>query len=214
MTTWLGSAAHLHASGPGLGALAVMWVGMMAAMMAPTAWPWLRTFQRLTDARSGIARAASTLAFASGYLTAWIAYSVAAAIVQFELSRVGWMTSGDRLPAPLSGTLLIAAGVFQFTPWKQACLRHCRNPLTFLLARWRNGPAGGYRLGLAHGWFCVGCCWALMATALVVGMASVAWMVVLAAAVFVEQAVPHGHRLRVPIGLALIGAGCWQLIGA
>ena len=211
MTPWLASTVHGHAVAPGCGPLIAMWVAMMAAMMAPTAWPWLRTFQRLTDAGSGIARAASTLAFATGYFTAWIAYSIVAAIVQFELLRAGWMPSGDRVPAPLGGTLLIAAGVFQFTPWKRACLTHCRNPLSFLLARWHDGPASGYRLGLSHGWFCVGCCWALMATTLAVGMDNLAWMLAVAAVAAIEQILPGGHRARIALGLALAAGGATRL---
>jgi predicted metal-binding membrane protein len=110
--------------------------------------------------------------------------------------------------APLAGSaVLVAAGAFQFAPLKRACLTHCRHPLTYLLAKWRNGPVSGVRLGLAHGAFCVGCCWALMATSLAVGMTSLWWMVALAAAVFVEQVVPHGHRIRIPLGIALIACG-------
>jgi predicted metal-binding membrane protein len=107
--------------------------------------------------------------------------------------------------------VLIGAGLFQFTLLKRACLTHCRNPLSFLLARWNNGPIGGYRLGLSHGWFCVGCCWALMATTLVVGMSNLWWMLAVTAAVFVEQVVPRGHLLRVPLGVALVGAGLLAL---
>ena len=201
-------AAHGHGGlTPGLASLTLMWVGMMTAMMAPTAWPWLRAFQRLTGVSTGAARVTSTLWFGGGYLTAWLLYSIVAASLQLLLTRAGWLSPHATLIPALAATVLIGAGVFQFTPWKSACLRHCRNPLTFLLARWRNGPAGGYRLGLSHGWFCVGCCWALMATAFAVGLANLLWMFALTAAIFAEQVTRWGDRLRIPLGLALIAGG-------
>jgi predicted metal-binding membrane protein len=200
-------AEHLHAAAPGFAALTAMWVGMMAAMMTPTAWPWLRAFQQVAAPARGLRRAVSTLSFASGYLTAWTVYAIAAAALQLLLSRSGSLSPDAALSPVLSATVLIAAGAFQFTAWKAACLAHCRNPLTFLLARWRNGPAAGYRLGLSHGWYCVGCCWALMATAFAVGLTNVAWMVALAIIVFAEQVTARAEQLRPALGIALIVAG-------
>jgi len=200
-------ADHLHAAAPGFAALTAMWVGMMAMMMLPTAWPWLRAFQRLAAPPRGTARAVSTLSFAAGYLTAWTFYAIAAAALQLLLSRSGSLSHDVALSPVSSAAVLIVAGVFQFSPWKAACLRHCRNPLTFLLTRWRNGPAGGYRLGLSHGWYCVGCCWALMATAFAVGLTNVAWMLALAMIVFAEQVTPRGDQLRPALGIALIVGG-------
>ena len=200
-------AAHLHAAAPGFAALTAMWVGMMAAMMLPTAWPWLRAFQQLAAPARGVGRAVSTLSFAGGYLTAWTVYAIAAAALQLSLSRQGSLSHDAALTPVLSATVLIAAGAFQFTAWKAACLRHCRNPLTFLLTHWRNGPAGGYRLGLSHGWYCVGCCWALMATAFAVGLTNVAWMLALAIVVFAEQVTARGDLVRPVLGFALVAAG-------
>jgi predicted metal-binding membrane protein len=205
-------AAHVHGGvTPGLPLLAAMWTAMMALMMAPTAWPWLRTFQRLTSPASRGARAASTSAFVGGYGSAWLTYSVAAAGCQLLVLRAGWLSHDGALPPTPSAVILTAAGAFQFTPWKRACLTHCRNPLSFLLTRWRNGPIGGYRLGLSHGWFCVGCCWALMATTFAVGLADVRWMLVLTAVVFAEQAAPRGDLLRPLLGVALIVFGVSRL---
>ena len=205
--------AHAHgADAVGLAALTAMWIGMMAAMMAPTAWPWLLTFQRLTQPAAGLARAASLSLFAGGYLSAWTIYALGAAGLQSMLARAGWVDHDSALGMASGAAVLVGAGLFQFTPWKRACLTHCRNPLSFLLARWHNGPIGGYRLGLSHGWFCVGCCWALMATTLVVGMSNVGWMLALTAAVFVEQVVPRGQVLRLPLGAGLIGAGLVRLL--
>ena len=208
MNSWLGMTAHLHAAPAGLASLVIMWIGMMAAMMAPTAWPWLLAFDRLIGPSTRVARVASVALFASGYLSAWTIYAVAAATLQFGLLRAGQLEGSSTLGA----LVLIGAGLFQFTSWKRACLTHCRNPLGFLLARWNNGPIGGYHLGLSHGWFCVGCCWALMATTLVVGMSNLWWMLAVTAAVFVEQVVPRGQRLRVPLGVGLIAAGLARLL--
>lgn len=178
---------HAHAASPGYWTLAAMWFAMMAAMMAPTVWPWVRSFHRLGGAR---------MPFAGGYLTAWLAYSLAAAALQTAI----------RAPESLAPFVFVAAGVYQLVPLKRACLTHCRSPFGYFLARWRSGPAGAFRMGAAHGVYCVGCCWALMAIALVVGVMSVAWMAALALVAFVEQVTPHGDRLRRPIGVALIAA--------
>jgi predicted metal-binding membrane protein len=190
-----------------------MWFAMMTGMMAPVAWPWVRAFQRVDgDRRLGRAGAlASTLTFSSGYLTAWLGYAIAAAALQMALLPSA--AHGDRLPwsSMASAVILMGAGVYQFAPAKRACLTHCRNPLTYFLRRWREGRIAGFRLGFGHGLFCVGCCWALMLTALVVGMSHVGWMLALTAVVFTEQVVPHGHRLRAPLGIALIASGLVQL---
>ena len=170
-----------------LTSLAFMWLAMMAAMMAPTVWPWIRSFHRFGG---------STLAFGSGYLAAWLVYSFAAAAIQITLHP----------PASIAPLLLIAAGLYQFAPLKRACLTHCRNPITYFLARWRGGPIGGFRMGAAHGVYCVGCCWALMATMLAAGLANLPAMVALAAVTMIEQVVPHGEQIRKPLGIVLIAA--------
>jgi predicted metal-binding membrane protein len=188
--------------------LAAMWLVMMALMMAPTAWPWVRAFDRLTPREAGMSRrVGSIIAFSSGYMTAWAVYAAAAALIQAGLIRLAAFDPIHGLEPRLASGVLLTAGLFQFAPLKRACLEHCRNPLSYFLRRWRNGPVGGYRMGLGHGLFCVGCCWALMATCLAVGAMSVWWMAALTAAVFAEQVVPHGEWLRAPLGLGLIAAG-------
>ena len=157
MTALVGGAHRHGADAIDLLSLTAMWIGMMAAMMVPTAWPWLLTFQRLCGPAAGLARAASVSLFAGGYLSAWTVYASGAAVLQYAFSRAGWLDRNSALGTAAGAAVLIGAGLFQFTPWKRACLTHCRNPLSFLLARWHNGPIGGYRLGLSHGWFCVGC---------------------------------------------------------
>jgi predicted metal-binding membrane protein len=200
-------------------ALVAAWTGMMAAMMAPTTVPWVRAFHAFPIAGARVAalprrgaRAVATAMFAGGYLTAWLAYSAAIAAAQAGLLRAGLLHPVHGMPDPWGGLLLLGAALVQGSPLKRACLTHCRNPFTFLLQRWHDGPIGGFRLGLWHGLFCVGCCWALMATALAVGVTSLGWMALLAVAVFVEQVVPGGARARVPIGVALGAAGVWRLI--
>ncbi len=162
-------------------------------MMAPAVWPWVRSIHRLGG---------SSVPFAAGYLVVWLAYSVAAAGVQTAL----------RVPAALVPLVLIAAGAYQFAPLKRACLTHCRNPVGYFLSRWRSRPIGAFRMGLDHGAYCVGCCWALMATMLAAGLMSAWWMAALGGVAFAEQVAPRGDRLRLPLGLALVGAGVWGIV--
>ncbi len=182
--------------------LAFAWLAMTAVMMAPAVLPWLRTFAALTSG-PGWARAGATALFGTGYLTAWSLYAVAAAAAQLALERAGRLDPARGLASPVAGVVLIAIGLLQFAPFKRACLRHCRNPLTYLLARWRSGPPNGFHVGLAHGAFCVGCCWALMAAALAVGVMNAWWMALLTAMVTIEQVAPNGDRLGRALGLGL-----------
>jgi predicted metal-binding membrane protein len=198
----------MHAHAIGFLPLTAMWLVMMAGMMAPAAWPWVRAFDRLAAPYGHVrSRAADAGVFIGGYLAAWLIYSLAAAALQLFLANPPLSESATR-PSPLAGAAVLGlAGAYQFAPLKRACLTHCRNPLGYFLRRWRDGAAGSFRMGFGHGLFCVGCCWALMATALAVGVMNLWWMAALAAAAFVEQVVPGGDRLRVPLGAALIVAG-------
>lgn len=202
----------IHAHTPALGSLTVMWFGMMALMMGPTVWPWIHAFDRFGGAGSGrAARTVASAVFTGGYLSAWLIYSVAAASLQLLLARAGAVDAVGGV-APIAGAGILAmAGLFQFAPLKRACLMHCRNPLSFFLGRWRDGAGGGFRMGFGHGLFCVGCCWALMATSLAVGVMSLWWMAALAAIAFAEQVVPGGGRLRIPMGIGLIAGAAFRL---
>jgi len=183
-----------------------MWFVMMSAMMGPTVWPWVSAFHKMsspvmsTPVVSGFSR---TTVFVSGYAVAWLLYSLTAASIQLLLPH--------QLPAALTASILFIAGAFQFAPIKRACLTHCRNPLTYFLARWRDGRSGGFRMGFGHGVFCVACCWALMATTLAVGVMSLWWMAALAVVTFAEQVSPWGDRVRIVVGLALMAAGLSQM---
>jgi predicted metal-binding membrane protein len=196
--------AHADPSAESLGALTVAWFAMMAAMMAPTAWPWIVAFDRVgARGRRAGRRALEAGLFGAGYLAAWLVYSTAAAALQRALD----------CSSPLAGALMLAvAGLFQFASLKHACLTHCRSPLGYFLTRWREGPTGGFRMGLHHGWFCVGCCWALMLTALAAGATSLWWMAGLALAAFAEQVSPWGGRLGPVLGVALVVAAAARLM--
>ena len=174
--------------------------------------PWLRVLSTLAGpmARAGD-RAGSVGLFYSGYLSVWLAFSLVAASLQLVLGATGLLSADDRLGPRLSGLFLLGAGLYQATPLKSSCLRHCRNPLTFFLARWRDGPVGALRMGIGHGVFCLGCCWALMALALVLGVMNLAWMAALAFVVGVENLAPKGAVVGRVLGLALAlwGAVVW-----
>ncbi|MGE0866697.1 MAG: DUF2182 domain-containing protein [Vicinamibacterales bacterium] len=202
----------IHAHAPAFIPLAAMWLGMMAVMMGPTVWPWILAFDRVGGSGAGrAARTAASAVFAGGYLAAWLIYAVAAAGLQMTLARAGTFDAAGSL-APAAGALVLAAaGLYQFAPLKHACLMHCRNPLSFFLARWHGGAGGSFRMGFGHGLFCVGCCWALMATSLAVGVMSLWWMAVVTAVAFAEQVAPWGERLRVPAGIALLAGAIVRL---
>jgi predicted metal-binding membrane protein len=187
---------HAPPAAAGFLATAVTSTAMMAVMMTPTVWPWIGAYHRFSLVQGGAGTSATT-AFASGYFAAWTIFSVLVALAHLIV----------RVPVAYGGALLIAAGLFQLSPMKQACLSHCRNPFSFLLARWKDGPRPAFQLGMLHGGYCVACCWALMLTALAAGVMSLWWMAALTLITFVEQVMPWGARARVPVGLALIAAG-------
>ena len=204
-------AGHTHAA-PGIAAaafwpLTLMWFGMMAAMMAPAAWPWVRAFHRFSGAERG-PRSGATVRFASGYLLAWFGYAIGAALLQVALRGATLMDSTADTVVPWMGAVIfLVAGLYQFAPLKRACLTHCRTPLGYFLTRWRNGPVGAVRMGLHHGLFCVGCCWALMTTAFAVGMMNAWWMAALTVLSLVEQIAPRGQAARRLLGGAFLVAG-------
>jgi predicted metal-binding membrane protein len=205
-------AGHTHAT-PDVAfwPLALMWFGMMAAMMAPTAWPWVHAFHRFSGAERG-RETGETARFASGYLLAWFGYAIGAALLQRALQGTSLMAaSGEGVVPWMGAVIFLIAGLYQFAPLKRACLTHCRTPLGYFLTRWRNGPMGAFRMGLHHGLFCVGCCWALMATAFAVGVMNAWWMAALAVLAVVEQIAPHGEMLRRGLGVAFLTAGILAL---
>jgi predicted metal-binding membrane protein len=188
----------------------VMWAVMMVGMMTPSAGPMILMFARLTgeSAPSG-----STGLFVAGYLAVWSAFSLVATTLQWSLHEIGllspMMASAN---AVFGGLVCVAAGLYQWTLLKQSCLRHCQTPLSFLMTRWREGAGGAFRMGLAHGAFCVGCCWALMALLFVGGVMNLLWVAALAGFVLVEKISLPGPWLPRLTGAALIAWGGSQLV--
>ncbi|MSU91496.1 DUF2182 domain-containing protein [Rhodobacteraceae bacterium 2CG4] len=194
----------------------LMWWVMMIAMMLPAVAPTVLLHAALLSRGAQADRApALTAAFLGGYLAAWAGFSAAATAAHRALEAGGAVTAGGMaLTAGVPGALLlIAAGVYQFTPLKGACLTQCRAPAAFLARHWRPGAAGSLRMGLAHGVFCLGCCWVLMALLFVGGVMNLYWIVGLAAFVALEKLTPLGARAGRVGGLVLIGWGVLVLSG-
>jgi predicted metal-binding membrane protein len=164
-----------------------VWVVMMAAMMLPSVAPTVALYSRMTRRRSAL----SPLLFMGGYLLVWAAVGVSA----FAVAAAGAALGGDvlaweRAGRWVAGATLIAAAVYQLTPLKDVCLGKCRSPLGFLLGSWRDGRRGAVRMGAGHGAWCVGCCWALMASLFALGVMSLGWMAVIAALIAAEKTLP------------------------
>jgi predicted metal-binding membrane protein len=203
---------HLHArpwTAAELGTTFAMWVVMMVAMMAPTVAPMLLALDRIGRARPGAGGSLlPATAFLAGYLLVWTALSLVAALVQWRLHELALVSAaGASRGTVFSGLLLLLAGAFQLTPQKQACLRRCRSPLLFLMSWWRPGAWGALRMGILHGVFCVGCCWALMALMLVGGAMNLLWAAALMLLMLAEKALPIGRRVAHAAGVGLIGWG-------
>ncbi len=184
----------------------VMWSIMMVAMMLPTALPAVMVFDGLSRRRAPEGRPAVTTGlFIAGYLAAWVGYSVVAAAGQVALSHAALLTPMLKSTSQaLSVAILLAAGAFQFTALKEMCVTQCRTPFAFFLAEWRDGKTGALLLGLKHGSYCVGCCWALMAVMFVVGAMNLLWMAALTLLMLVEKIAPARLRISQFTGIALL----------
>jgi predicted metal-binding membrane protein len=185
-----------------------MWGVMMMAMMLPSATPLLVLFARSQRLRVGVVEGAwRTGLLAAGYLVVWLGWSALAAALQWVLHAFLLLSPGAALTSALAGgTLLMVAGLYQVTPWKQACLSRCQSPLGFMLAHWREGRTGAFRMGMGHGIYCVGCCWALMALLFVGGVMNLVWVAALAVLILLEKVIP-GRWLSYASGAALIAWG-------
>jgi len=193
-----------------------MWTIMMAAMMVPSAAPIVLTFASVARRRRAAARPyAPTFVFLAGYLLVWAAFSLAATGAQWALHRLNLLSPEMRASSSiLAALLLIVAGVFQWTRWKDACLTQCRSPLAFLMTEWREGTAGALRMGARHGAFCTGCCWAVMLLLFVAGVMNLAWVALIAALVLVEKIAPRARAVVHATGLLFVAAGAWMLVTA
>jgi predicted metal-binding membrane protein len=189
--------------------LFAMWAVMMVAMMLPSASPMILAFATMNRRRGAAGSPlAHTGIFVLGYLVVWAAFSVMATTAQWGLHVAALLSPGMVAASPAVGAgLLIAAGLFQWTPLKRACLIRCRSPLSFLLAEWREGARGALVMGLRHGAYCVGCCWLLMALLFIAGVMNLVWVAAIAAFVLIEKAVPAGDRVGRIAGALLVVAG-------
>ena len=202
----------------GLVAFVVAWAVMMAAMMLPAAAPMLLLFRTIATQRqaSGVAFV-PTWVFAAGYLLAWTAVgAVTWVLVQAAGDLAGRLGAAERATwAPLAlGAVLVMAGLYQLTPLKQVCLDHCRSPIAFVMQHWRAGYGGALRMGIQHGVFCLGCCWALFAVLVAAGVMSLAWMLVLTLIIFAEKVLPVDRRASQVVGIAFLVLGAVVATGA
>ncbi len=188
----------------------LMWSVMMVAMMLPSAAPMVLLYAAVVrklapDQHAG----ASVGAFVLGYAVAWTAFGLGATGLQWILEKVALVSAAMvTSSAVLGGLLLVAAGIYQWTPAKEACLKHCRAPLGFLSQHWRAGPGGALRMGVAHGGYCIGCCWLLMGLLFVGGVMNLLWVAAIAIFVLLEKTLPWGSASgRVAGGLLVIAGG-------
>lgn len=186
-------------------ALFVMWAVMMVGMMLPSAAPLILLILGVYRRRDDCHTRLNSILFVGGYLLAWTAFSLVAASGQILLHRAALLSAGMAARSGfLAAAILVIAGLYQWLPVKNACLAHCRSPLSFLSHHWREGPSGAIRMGFLHGLFCVGCCGALMALLFVAGVMNLLWVAAIAAFVLVEKLTRQGLLLGRVAGVLLI----------
>jgi predicted metal-binding membrane protein len=193
-----------------------MWSVMMAAMMLPAAAPIVLLHRRTAmQAHALEAPAPSTALLVLGYAAAWSGFAALATASQWALSNAALLTEMDAFAdRRMAGAVLIAAGLYQLTPFKQACLQLCRSPVAFLMRHYQPGAVGALRMGLRHGLYCLGCCWAAMALLFVGGVMNLIWVAGLAAFVLIEKALPFGRVFGIAIGIgAFAVGGYWLMAG-
>ncbi|MBA2598349.1 MAG: DUF2182 domain-containing protein [Chloroflexia bacterium] len=195
----------------GLVAFVVAWAVMMAAMMFPAAAPMILLFRAVAkQRRASTGAVVSTWVFVAGYLLVWTAVGAITWVVVQALSNLaGRLGAAERTTwGPLVlGAVLIGAGLYQLTPLKRLCLDHCRSPFAFVMTHWREGPVGALQMGVIHGAYCLGCCWALFAVLVAAGVMSLAWMLLLTLVIFAEKVLPVGRRVSMVMGGALLVLG-------
>jgi predicted metal-binding membrane protein len=181
--------------------VALMWAAMAFAMMLPSAGPMILTYAEIADtaARKG-QRIVAPAVLVAGYAAVWFGFAVVAALAQFA-------AAGLDLTSPLlAAAIFVAAGLYQFTPLKHACLTQCQRPFPFFFAHWQTAARGVFRLGLQQGLYCLGCCWVMMLVMFAVGAMNIAWMAALAVVMTIEKMLT-GPRFSQAVGVVLIGAG-------
>ena len=192
--------------------LIIMWMVMMAAMMLPSAVPMTLVYASFEGGGKGRS-SASVAAFVGGYIFAWATFSIAAGLLQCALESMALVSPATmRVKSEaVAGAVLLAAGLYQWTPFKNACLRRCRTPIGFMMTEWRDGALGALTMGWRHGLFCVGCCWALMALLFVAGVMNPFWILALTLIVLAEKTLPFGGLSGRILGVGLAMAGLWSL---
>ena len=191
-----------------------MWIVMMVAMMAGSAMPVLLLFGALRTERKEHHVRLAVLAFALGYGVIWVAFSAGAAIMQWRLHDAALLSPAMSASSPrMAGSALMIAGAYQWTPFKEACLSHCRNPLGFLITNWRDGTIGAVRMGIGHGAYCLGCCGALMCVLFVVGIMNLAWVAALSLFILAEKIGPAFVVVSRGAGALMIVSGAMVLAG-
>jgi len=191
----------------------IMWSVMMFAMMTPSAAPMVLTYTKFNRQRQDqLQPVPGTAVFFLGYLLVWTAFSVVATLAQGGLRAATLLSPMMETTSPvLGGIILIAAGVFQFTPLKYACLSHCRTPLGYFMTEWREGKLGALVMGVHHGAFCVGCCWLIMALLFVAGVMNLVWIAIIAVYVLAEKLLPDSHKVSWGIGALMTSWGIWMI---
>jgi len=193
-----------------------MWAVMMVAMMLPSAGPFILLYARVGRAatKDGVVFA-PTFWFGAGYVVAWAGFSVFATLAQFALSQAALITPMAALSSRWLGTaVLLAAGIYQWTPLKDACLTRCRTPLSFIQSHggFKGEVAASIRIGLLHGLYCIGCCWMLMALLFVGGVMNLLWIAALAILVLLEKLLPAGVWVARLAGAGFVAAAVWLLL--
>jgi predicted metal-binding membrane protein len=192
-----------------------MWAVMMVGMMSGTAAPVLLLFGAARRGRGGGRMWSAAAMFGLGYILVWVGFSAGAALVQWGLHQAAMLSPAMAASSPrVGGAILVLAGVYQLTPFKGACLTECRSPLGFLMTNWRDGRLGALRMGIGHGRYCLGCCWAVMGVLFVVGVMNLVWVAALSAFVLVEKVAPAGAAVARVAGAAMILAGVVLLAGS
>lgn len=187
----------------------LMWSIMMVGMMLPSVAPTVMIYSMIArKAEKDGSPVAATSTFIAGYILVWVGFSVLATYAQCLLDEAGLLSSmmaaSNNL---LAGSLLLMAGIWQFSPWKEQCLEHCRSPVEFIYQYWQKGNLGTLKLGLRHGLFCLGCCWAVMLVLFVFGVMNLMWIAVLSVFVLLEKILPRGGIFSLLGGSVLISAG-------
>ena len=205
----------LHAWTPAhFGMMFSMWAIMMVGMMLPSATPTTLVYTAVARkaSREGTP-VAPVAAFVAGYLFMWTLFSLGATLAQWGLESAALLSPMMVSASPaLGGVLLIGAGVYQLTPFKDACLEHCRSPAHFIAERWRSGTLGAFRMGVEHGAFCLGCCWVLMGLLFFGGVMNLLWIAAITLFVLLEKVAPFGAGGGRLSGIGMVGAGLFVLL--